>query len=155
MRPSLHFRRGKYHQQKKQQQTQFLLKQKTAECEIAACHQTLGVWFSSMAAKAALSRPLRYRKKKKKKRKQIIPSAGKQEDKPCQSTCSLQHKTLSSLRRPFRLDFSPWTRLMLWVIVHSEGNMVLFKDILLVSHHIVEEFSTGGLLIDLFGVMWR
>ena len=33
--------------------------------------------------------------------------------------------------------------------------MVLFKDILLVSHHILEEFSTGGLLIDLFGVMWR
>lgn len=44
---------------------------------------------------------------------------------------------------------------MLLVIVHLEGNTVLFKKIPLVSHHIREKFSTRGLMIDLFGVMWR
>ena len=44
---------------------------------------------------------------------------------------------------------------MLLVIVHLEGNTVVFKKILLVSHHIWEKFSTGGLMTDLVGVMWR
>lgn len=76
---SLHFRRGKHRQQKQQQQqqTQFLLKQKTAEREIAACHQTLGVWFSSMAAKTALSAHSSTEKKKKENRQYHLQASRK------------------------------------------------------------------------------
>lgn len=62
---------------KTNKQTQFLLKQKTAEREIAACHQTLGVWFSSMAAKAALSAHSGTEKKKKENRQYHLQASTK------------------------------------------------------------------------------
>lgn len=45
--------------------------------------------------------------------------------------------------------------MILLVTVHSGEYTVIFYQILLVSHHVSEKFSTRGLLIDLLEVMWR